>query len=199
MYVTSNGDFRKNLFNWEPLTSPNRDIEKCTGQGLESGYAFHWLCKAFDTVNHTMVLEKLKAIAISGDLLSWLDDYMSARKLVQTSGYQSEPKTIAYGVPWGSILEPKLFSVFVNDLPESITSGDLFMFLAKGSGIRFLVRDQGVQVDMSEVEGGHDPWGNQAASSYWSWKCIWTLMLTQMITGLDSDCYNWYKEKEIFS
>ena len=46
-----------------------------------------------------MVLEKLKAIVISGDLLSWLDDYMSAqKKLVQTSGYQSEPKTIAYGV-----------------------------------------------------------------------------------------------------
>jgi len=41
------------------------------------------------------------------------------------------------------------------------------MFLAKGSGIRFLVRDQGVQVEKSEVEGGrHDPRGNGAASSY---------------------------------
>lgn len=63
------------------------------------------------------------------DLLSWLTDYMSARKqFVQISGYQSEPKTITHGVPQGSILGPKLFSIFVNDLPESITSGELFMF-----------------------------------------------------------------------
>lgn len=54
---------------------------------------------------------------------------MSARKqFVQISGYQSEPKTITHGVPQGSILGPKLFSIFVNDLPESITSGELFMF-----------------------------------------------------------------------
>ena len=85
--------------------------------------------KAFDIVNHTIFLEKLKAIGISGDLFSWLDDYMSARKqFVQLSGYQSGSKTVTYGVPQGSILGPKLFSIFVNDLPESITSGDLFMF-----------------------------------------------------------------------
>lgn len=54
---------------------------------------------------------------------------MSARKqFVQISGYQSEPKTITHGVPQGSILGPKLFSIFVNDLPESITSGELLMF-----------------------------------------------------------------------
>ena len=80
----------------------------------------------------TILLEKLKAIGVSGDLLSWLDDYMSARKqfvqFVQLSEYQSEPKTITYGVPQGSILGPKLFSIFVNDLPESITSGNVFMF-----------------------------------------------------------------------
>ena len=54
---------------------------------------------------------------------------MSAcKQFVQLSEYQSEPKTITYGVPQGSILGPKLFSIFVNDLPESITSGNVFMF-----------------------------------------------------------------------
>ena len=86
-------------------------------------------CKAFDTVNHPILLEKLKAFGVSVDLLSWLDDYMSARKQFgQLSEYQSEPKTISYGVPQGSILGPKLFSIFVNDLPESITRGNVFMF-----------------------------------------------------------------------
>jgi len=85
--------------------------------------------KAFDTVNHTILLEKLKAIGISGDLFSWLDDYMSAcKQFVQLSEYQSGSKTIRYGVPQGSTLGLKLFSILVNDLLESITSGDLFMF-----------------------------------------------------------------------
>lgn len=98
-------------------------------RGLKIGVLLIDFRKAFDTVNHTILLEKLKAIGISGDLFSWLEDYMSARKqFVQLSGYQSGSKTITYGVPHGSILGPKLFSIFVNDLPESITSGDLFMF-----------------------------------------------------------------------
>ena len=106
-----------------------KEWKNALDRGLIVGVLFVDFRKAFDTVNHTILLEKLKAIGISGDLFSWLDDYMSARKqFVQLSGYQSGSKTVTYGVPQGSILGPKLFSIFVNDLPESITSGDLFMF-----------------------------------------------------------------------
>ena len=73
-----------------------------------------------------ILLEKLKGIGISGNLLSWLPDYMSMhQQFVQVSGNKSEPITVRYGVPQGSILGPKLYSIFVNDLAESIMSGEL--------------------------------------------------------------------------
>ena len=121
--------FRKNYSTESLLLHLTETWKNALDRGLIVGVLFVDFRKAFDTVNHTILLEKLKAIGISGDLFSWLDDYMSARKqFVQLSGYQSGSKTVTYGVPQGSILGPKLFSIFVNDLPESITSGDLFMF-----------------------------------------------------------------------
>ena len=88
-------------------------------KGLKVGVLFIDFRKAFDTVNHTILPEKQKAIGVSGDLLSWLDDYMSARKqFVQLSEFQSKHKTISYGVPQDSILGPKLFSI----------CGNVFMF-----------------------------------------------------------------------
>ena len=50
------------------------------------------------------------------------------QQLVQISGNKSESKTVRFGVPQGSILWPKLFSIFVNDLAESITNGELYLF-----------------------------------------------------------------------
>ena len=85
--------------------------------------------KAFDPVNHSILLEKLKATGISGSLFSWLANYLSNRnQFVQISGKKSDLQSVKYGVPQGSILGPRLFSIYVNDLPESISCGDLYMF-----------------------------------------------------------------------
>ena len=83
------------LFNWEPLIHLTETWRNALDKGLKVGVLFIDFRKAFDTVNHTILLEKLKAIGVSGDLLSWLDDYLSARKqFVQSSGFQSKQKTI---------------------------------------------------------------------------------------------------------
>ena len=85
--------------------------------------------KAFDSVNHTILLQKLKAVGISGNLLSWMGSYLLNRnQFVQVNEVKSDISSIKFGVPQGSILGPKLFSLYVNDFPESITSGELFMF-----------------------------------------------------------------------
>ena len=98
-------------------------------ENLKVGVLFIDFRKAFDSVNHFILLQKLKAVGISGNLLSWMKSYLSNRnQFVQVNEVKSDTSFIKFGVPQGSILGPKLFSLYVNDFPESITSGELYMF-----------------------------------------------------------------------
>ena len=67
------------------------------------------LSKAFDTVNHEILLKKLEFFGIRGLALEWFRSYLSGRlQQVQYNGQTSMPKVIRCGVPQGSILGPLL-------------------------------------------------------------------------------------------
>ena len=75
--------------------------------------------KAFDTVDHDILLENLYHYGIRGCAHNWLTIYLSNRKqFVTYNGTQSEKQTIKCGVPQGSIWGPLLFLVYINDLPH---------------------------------------------------------------------------------
>ena len=85
--------------------------------------------KAFNSVNREILKRKLQAAGICGDMYEWLCHYMDGRKQhAKVNGKKLTIRVIVFGVPQGSLLRPCLFSIHVNNLPDFISKGYLFMF-----------------------------------------------------------------------
>ena len=87
------------------------------------------LSKAFDTVDHQILISKLKNYGIEGDNLNWFKNYLQNRKqYLILNKYETSFGSIKCGVPQGSILGPLLFLIYVNDLCNASDILDPIMF-----------------------------------------------------------------------
>lgn len=87
------------------------------------------LRKAFDTISHKLLLQKLQNMGIGGSVLKMLESYLTNRyQSVKIGNSQSEFKQISYGVPQGSILGPLLFLTYINNICQIGLKGDISLY-----------------------------------------------------------------------
>ena len=98
-------------------------VGKNLDNGLQTDVVFMDIAKAFDTVDHSKMLQKLREYGFSGSVLLWFKSYLCGRlQRVTVHGATSQSLPITSGVPQGSLLSPFLFSIYINDLPNHLSS-----------------------------------------------------------------------------
>ena len=129
MYASQYG-FRKNRSTVNAITELVCHITNAIENNKNTLSVFLDLSKAFDTIDHKMLLHKLECYGVRGLALNWFQSYLTDRKqYVLYNNVQSQTLYITCGgVPQGSVLGPLLFLVYVNHIANCLTHSKLISF-----------------------------------------------------------------------
>ena len=129
IFFTSQYGFRENCSTQHAILDILNKIQNNIDKRLFSCGIFIDLKKAFDTVDHSILLHKLHHYGIRGIINDWFSSYLSVRmQSTQIGSIVSNKERIVCGVPQGSVLGPLLFLIYVNDMHCSSKKFDFYLF-----------------------------------------------------------------------
>ena len=103
--------------------------KKAIDEGHTVGVLLIDFRKAFDSINHDILKKKSLGCGVSGNMFDILCDYLRNRsQYAELNGTKSRHRVIKFGVPQGSLLGPRLFTMYINDLPDKITHGEAYLY-----------------------------------------------------------------------
>ena len=106
----------------------------------------------FDKVPHDLLIEKLQSIVIYGNLLKWLNSYLTNRQQhVVLKGESSSWLEVTSCVPQGSILGPLLFILYINDMPHKLRHSTIALFADNSKGCRRITKVKKIQEIQDDI------------------------------------------------
>lgn len=115
-----------------PITAATlvlNDIITALDRGQHCAALFIDISKAFDTVDHSVLLEKLKCLGFDGNAYRWFRSYLMDRmQCVSVRNVKSDFLPVVNGVPQGSILGPILFTIYMNNIVSSVTGCNIHLY-----------------------------------------------------------------------
>ena len=121
--------FRSGHSTIHAVTKLTADILASFDNNKDSLAVFLDLSKAFDTIDHDILIKKMNVYGIRGIALDWFKNYLTGRKqFVSYGSVSSEHCDINCGVPQGSVLGPLLFIIYTNDLPHALEKAKCILF-----------------------------------------------------------------------
>ena len=129
LLISEQGGFRKGKSTIHTIAKFTDDIMLQLNDNNYTIAAFVDFKKAFDTVDHGILLMKLEHYGIGKDSLNWIRSYLTCRiQKCTVNGKTSTELPLKCGVPQGSIMGPLLFLLYINDLPSAIECSHYFLY-----------------------------------------------------------------------
>ena len=123
------GGFRKGRSTISTVTTFTDDILLGINEKEFTVASFIDLRKAFDTINHKILLKKLPFFVLGNHAIGWIENYLTNRKQKCTvNGRSSREGLIRCGVPQGSILGPLLFLLYINDIDKDLIHSKVLLY-----------------------------------------------------------------------
>ena len=149
------------------------EIGESLDKRIQTDILYLDFAKAFDKVDHQLLIKKLRRVRVGRNLLAWFENYLTDRhQQVTVPGKTSQSIPVLSGVPQGSILGPLLFLVYVNDIPQITTSSSVALFADDTKCYRAIRTTEDVKHLQCDLDGINE------------WCQTWRMNLNQSKCGL---------------